>query len=201
MPKASTLALLALAMSGVTVVSKADAANWEYQGMTSSTTACFYDKDSLVRPSANLVRVWTKCISQSRIVKALEYASPALEAQMNFVIRKRIKAKDTPGFVLIPSVKKTLKPYSTSPSAADANETSIQILMDDFFANYGQIQESSVARREFDCANRTARLLVLTLFDEKGTVKSSQTSLTLETSEIAPDSPAEWLMTLVCPAQ
>ena len=200
MREASVLALPALVLAGMTCITNARAATWEYQGMTSSSSACFYDKDSLVRPSANVVRTWTKCISQPKIVKALEHASPALEAQMNDVIGKRIKAKDTPGFVLIPSVKKTFKPYSTSPNAADATEVAMQVLMDEFFANFGQLKENSVARQEFDCVNRTTRLLALTLFDEAGNVKSSKNSLNLQASEIAPDSPAEWLMALICPA-
>ena len=177
------------------------AATWEYQGNTAGDMACFYDKDSLVRPSANLVLVWTKCISQVKIDKALEQADPSLRSHLTESLKKRLLIKDLPGFVEIPTVKRTLKPYSTDPGAAEWQATLIQVETEEYLANNGHLKENSTARQEFDCANRTARLLALTLYNETGATKSSRTSMKTEPGNIAPDSPAEWLLALVCPVR
>ena len=180
-------AVLLIAISG------ARAADWKYYGNTAKVAvAHFYDADSVERPSATTVRVWTKSISQQTLYDF--YTRHSADKEHIDRVAEKMAAGYVPGFYLLPQISSHFPIHGLT-----LKEVIMEVTMEEIFANTPDLSTSSKVYFAIDCKRKSMGILSAILYQTGGGIAESRDTEAPEYHRVPPDTPAEWLLLLVCP--
>lgn len=184
------LRVAALSMCALTA--SAFASNWHYVGgsrVDGADTDNFFDSESVTHPTQALARVWVIGV---RTDVGTQYARDHQKAMIEKAARRLVT--EPPVFLTIPSIA------ARYPSKDEQKNAAVEIAVREAVANEASPVLAARLYFEFDCQQRMFRALSVDMFDRKGTMQKSGTSPNAQFHFVAPDTTADWILTVVCPA-
>ena len=176
------LATLFYIMAFLLLSSSALAGDWKYFGGSSfpkneKVLLVFYDIDSIEFIPGRNVRVWTKALTQSQILRTMKKRKKKI---IDETVDKVLKGYFPPYMSVFPTTPKDIY---------------LEIVEWELAANYSEVNPRLKIFYEINCREKQIRELQTILFNNDGSIDTSNNG---EWDYISPESNAETLYKLLC---